>query len=174
MRTFTDAEGRDWLVTINVATVKRVRAACDVDLMAVVEEQCKLLAQFVDDPVLFGDVLYVVCQAQANERGVTPEQFGEMLANDLLQKATDAFLEALVDFFPQETKRTALRRLLEKIHRFQKTALKLAIEQLENPELDKRIDDAIAKAMKSGKPLTSAPASSDSTPDRSPLPNSIA
>ena len=170
-RCFTDDSGRDWLVAINVTTVKRVRALCDVDLMAILDESGALLARFVDDPALLADVLYVACQAQADERDVSDEQFGELLAGDTLQKATDAFLEALVDFFPQETRRKALRRLIEKINKVQGIALNMAVTQLEDPELDKRMEEAVAKVLTPGGSLTDAPESSDSTPGLSLSPS---
>ena len=37
MKSFTDNAGRTWMVTVNVAAIKRVRALCGVDLNAIVE-----------------------------------------------------------------------------------------------------------------------------------------
>ncbi len=164
-RCFTDDGGRDWPVTITVATVKRVRSLCDVDLMAILDKSGALLARFMDDPAILGDVLYVVCKAQADERQITDEQFGELLAGDTLQNATDVFLEALVDFFPHETRRKALRRLLEKIAKVQGIVLDKAMTQLEDPELDKCMEEAVAKALAPGASSTDAPGSSGSIPD---------
>ena len=169
-RKFTDDNGDDWLVAITVATVKRLRALLDVDLMTILDERGQLLGRFVDDPVLLADVLYVICKPQADEREVSDEQFGGLLAGDTLEKATGAFLEALVDFFPLATKRKALRRLLEKIHDAQEKAIGLATKKLEDPELDKRIESALSEASEPGDSLTDAPESSDSTPGRSPSP----
>jgi len=170
-RNFTDAGGRDWLVGITVSTLKRVRAHLDVDLMTILDDRGKLLGRFVDDPVLFADVLYVVCKPQADERGVSDEQFGELLAGDTLEKATGVFLEALVDFFPLATRRKALRRLLEKVQSAQEKAIGQATKNLEDPELDRRIETALSEVSEPGVSLTDAPESSDSAPGRSPSPN---
>ena len=37
MKSFTDNMGRAWTLVVNVATIKRVRALCDVDLNTIVE-----------------------------------------------------------------------------------------------------------------------------------------
>ena len=37
MKTFTDNKGRTWTLEVTVATVKRVRALCRVDLNSIVE-----------------------------------------------------------------------------------------------------------------------------------------
>ena len=37
MKIFIDNLGRTWTLVVNVATIKRVRALCDVDLNTVIE-----------------------------------------------------------------------------------------------------------------------------------------
>ena len=63
MKTFTDNKGRIWTLEVTVATVKRVRALCRVDLNSIVEldknnkPSAELLERLSSDPVLLVDVL---------------------------------------------------------------------------------------------------------------------
>ena len=122
MKAFTDNLGRTWTLVVNVATVKRVRALCGVDLNAIVEMEdgkpsAHLLERLSTDPVLLVDVLYAVCKPECDQRGVTDEDFGAAMGGDAIESATGALLEETVDFFP-EAKRLAFRKILSASRRF--------------------------------------------------------
>lgn len=128
MKSFTDNMGRAWTLVVNVATVKRVRALCGVDLNSVIEVEdgkpsAKLLERLSGDPVLLVDVLYAVCKPECEQKGVTDEDFGAAMAGDAIEQATGALLDEVVDFFP-EAKRTALRKILAATRRFEALAKK--------------------------------------------------
>ena len=57
MKTFQDNAGRTWTVAVNVDGIRRVRSLLGVNLLDVLDDGCKLLAQLHDDPVLLVDVL---------------------------------------------------------------------------------------------------------------------
>ena len=92
MKTFTDTAGRTWTVCVNVNAIKRVRSLLDVNLLEVLDDGCKLLAQLHDDPILLVDVLYALCQPQAEAQGVTDIQFGQAMSGDALLQANRALL----------------------------------------------------------------------------------
>jgi hypothetical protein len=115
MRTFKDNAGRDWIVTINTTTIKRVRSLANIDLLTVLDEECKLLVKLHDDPVTLADVLFVACNDQAALHGVTDEQFGQALSGNCLQTALDALMDELADFFPDPRRRQRLRDFRAKI-----------------------------------------------------------
>ena len=71
MKTFTDNAGRTWTVTINVDAIKRVRTLVQVNLLDVLDDGCKLLAELHDDPVLLVDVLYCVCKPESEVEDVS-------------------------------------------------------------------------------------------------------
>ena len=144
MKTFHDSTGRAWAVALNVGVLKRVRSLCDVDLMAAVEG--KLVERLVSDPVLLCDVLYAVCQEEAEAKNVSDEEFGRLLAGDVIDSATTALLEELVDFFPKR-RREVLRTALTKLETLQEKSVKAAMVFLESPELDRRVDQAIADVL---------------------------
>jgi hypothetical protein len=141
MKTFNDNAGRTWTVAINVAAIKRVRTALDVNLMEAVEGD--LLERLSSDPVLLCDVIYVVCKPEADTRNVSDEDFGRAMAGDAIEHATTALLEELVDFFPRG-KRRVLHKALAKLQAVEARAVEYASARLEDPELDRRIEAALS------------------------------
>ncbi|RIK72136.1 MAG: hypothetical protein DCC68_26745 [Planctomycetota bacterium] len=139
MPSFKDTNGREWLVTLNVAQVKRVRERLGVNLADL--QEGNLLTRLAD-PVLLVDVLFVLVQPQADENSVTDEQFAASLGGDTLSAASTALLEALCDFFPLPT-RLMLRKVLAQTQARQADA----VTKIET-DGDELIRTALDKAMK--------------------------
>jgi hypothetical protein len=138
MPSFKDTSGREWLVTLNVAQVKRVRERLGVNLADL--QEGNLLTRLAD-PVLLVDVLFVLVQPQAEEKNITDEQFAAGLGGDTLADAATALLEALCDFFPQPT-RLMLRKVLAQTQVRQADAVTLL-----ETEGDNLIRTAMEKAL---------------------------
>ena len=143
MKSFTDNLGRTWTLVVNVATIKRVRALCGVDLNAIIEvedgkPETRLLEKLSTDPVLLVDVLYAVCQPECDRRQVTDEDFGSAMAGDAIDLATSALLDEIIDFFP-DAKRQAFRKILSATRRFEEIAKKRLSEAL----ADSKFEDSI-------------------------------
>ena len=136
MRNFIDSSGRVWVVDISVATIKRVRTLTGVNLLEVI--QGELIEQLSSDPILLADCLYAVCQPQAVREGVSDEAFGQSLAGDVIDRATTALLEGLIEFFP-EPKRRLLEKATAKYREVQTQALALVEAKLDSPELEAKI-----------------------------------
>src|SRR5690606_9108344 len=134
MASFTDATGRTWAVNIDVTTIRRLRSALDVNLLDMVEDEGKLLAQLLTDPVLLVDMIYVICKPQADQHNLTDEDFGRALVGDAIDRATDALLEALSAFFPSQ-RGALLRRLVEKTRQTMALAYQVANKQLDGLEI---------------------------------------
>lgn len=132
MKSFTDSNGKDWTVAINVTSVKRVRDKLDIDLLDLSEA---LFKRLLTDPVTLVDVLYVVCETQANDRQITDEQFGEAMVGDAIDKGTTALLESLAEFFPK-AKRAVLQRAVQKIQQVEEMAGQVAMERFESATTD--------------------------------------
>ncbi len=165
MKTFTDNTGRTWTLVVNVATIKRVRALCGVDLNSIVEVEdgkpsAKLLERLSGDPVLLVDVLYAVCRPECEQKGVSDEDFGAAMAGDAVEQATDALLDEIVDFFPA-AKRKAFQRILSASRRFGEAARR----RLEATLADGRFEDALVSELERLTGLSpNAPESAESTP----------
>lgn len=143
MKSFTDTLGRTWTLVVNVATLKRVRALCGVDLNGIIEvedgkPETRLLEKLSTDPVLLVDVLYAVCKPECERRKVSDEDFGSAMAGDAIDLATSALLDEIIDFFP-EAKRQAFRKILSATRRFEEIAKKRLSETL----ADSKFEDSI-------------------------------
>ena len=164
MKTFTDNTGRTWTLLVNVATIKRVRALCGVDLNSIIEVEdgkptTKLLERLSTDPVLLVDVLYAVCRPECGQKGVSDEDFGAAMAGDAIEQATSALLDEVIDFFP-EAKRLAFRKILSASRRFEEMARK----RLAAAMADSGFEDRVVSELERLTGLSpNAPESSEST-----------
>jgi hypothetical protein len=142
MKTFSDNAARTWTVQINVDAIKRVRDLAKVNLLEVIEG--KLLERLISDPVLLCDVIYSVCQPQADSQSLTDVDFGRAMAGDAIDGATTALLEELVDFFPQG-KRRVLAKALVKLRKLETAALAAVEARLESQEMERRMAAQLAE-----------------------------
>jgi hypothetical protein len=176
MRTFCDNAARTWTVQINVDAIKRVRDLAKVNLLEVVEG--KLLEKLIADPVLLCDVIYCLCKAEADSKGVSDVDFGKAMGGDVIDAATTALLEELVNFF-SPAKRRVLAKALAKLRILESAALAAVETRLDSPELERRMAAQLAElaappelslpATPPGSSSGSAPASSEElTPAPSP------
>lgn len=152
MPTFKDANDREWTIRLDAPTVLRIRAAtCD-------RERCRHLqgsgctgidlvdmsgdtqAQLHRDVVLLVNVLYLLCEPEAKQRGVTDEQFGAALVGDAIYHATTAMDEAIAFFFPEQT-RKILTAVTAKEDQVKTLGMKMALEKINDPKL---VEDVMA------------------------------
>ncbi|MCC6653332.1 MAG: hypothetical protein IT348_19430 [Candidatus Eisenbacteria bacterium] len=97
MAEFKDARGKRWDIRINVSAVKRVRDLLGVELHRILDPAADV-GQQLEDPETLVNTIYLLCSAQADEAGVSDEQFGRRLAGDAIAAATKALLAAIVEF----------------------------------------------------------------------------
>ena len=143
MKSFTDNLGRAWTLVVNVATIKRVRALCGVDLNSIIEVEdgkptTKLLERLSTDPVLLVDVLYAVCKPECDSKNVTDEDFGAAMAGDAIENATAALLDEVIDFFPA-AKRLAFRKILSASRHFVQAARTRMQTMLEDGKFEENL-----------------------------------
>ena len=159
MKTFKDNEGREWCVSIDVAAVKRCRDLLNEDLLDVQQ----VLQRLMVDPILLCDVVYVVCKPQADQLGVTDEQFAQAMGGRAIARAKQALVEELVDFFPEEADRVNLRAALKKFNEMAARAREMIRLRIDSPKLTEEIEAALSAV---GDSYGGSPANSASTPDR--------
>lgn len=146
MKSFKDATGQEWLIGVTVDTIKRVRDLANVDLLSILDG--KLVEQLTADPILLCNVVYIVCKPDADERGISDEQFGQRMGGDSIDGATSALLEELVNFFPV-AKRRVLTAAVEKFRKMEKDLadqIEAKIEALNPPSLNALSGSALASA----------------------------
>jgi len=138
MHSFKDTNGTEWAVAVNVATVKRVRQAIKIDLL-----DPKISATLAGDPIALVDTLFVLCEDQAKERGVSDEQFGAAMAGDTIAHAVDALLEEIVDFSrPRERARG--KKALKKMREWNDRVQTMLDRKQDSPEVTAKLDDLMS------------------------------
>lgn len=145
MPTFKDSTNREWLIKLNVDLIEKVRIFNGVDLVDITAASMKRLRV---DEVLLVRTLWQLCEPQADKAGVTPEQFGESLFGDALDRGFEAVRGAVDDFFPS-TKRDLWRRMMAVEAKQEAEALSIAIENLESPEVIAQTSEAMRTRIKS-------------------------
>ena len=178
MPTFKDANDREWTIKLDAPTILRIRAAtCDVD-------RCKHLQgrgctgvdlgdpsgetqyQLRRDVVMLVNTLYLLCHKEAQERGISDEQFGACLVGDAIERATIAMDGAIADFF-QDGTRKILKAIAQKDAEVRKLGLERALAKINDPQLaqqfvaamEAELDGAVRKLLTPSSSATSSPAS---------------
>ena len=154
MKTFKDTKGRSWAVEMNVSTAKRIKNLTGVDVMSAVQ-QASWFADLSDDTIKLVDVIYAAVKPQADQAGVSDENFGAAMSGDVIAEAANALAEEIIAFFPQAARRQLLTKARAKLREVETKATNMALSRLESGEVDRAIDAAIAA---SGSSLTNSPA----------------
>lgn len=165
MRTFKDTAGRTWTIQINVNAVKACRALAGVDLVGLFDPKLDGLSELLADPVRLVDTLYVLCKAEADKASVSDEDFGRAMGGDALDHASRAFLDELVDFFPDPRRRETIKKILTASRALQERMMEETEKEVDAIDVDSIVRKLIGSSGDS-------PGSSGSTPDPSPSGNS--
>jgi len=164
MRPFKDAKGRTWELEINVWLVRRVRDYLGLNLYNLVDSQARPLGELLNDPARLVDVLFLLCRDQADTLNVTDEAFGRSFSGDSLEDAADAFVAALLDFFPSRQGRATLQKVIDKSKAVEARMRELTEEKLESltvESLAKKLSGLYGRAPDKSEP-TPAPGPSES------------
>jgi hypothetical protein len=150
MKKLCDMQGREWSYSLNILSMKRIKDLVGIDLLNAAETAQRVI---FDDPYTFGQILYCLCQRQAEERGVSQDQFLEGLAGECLDAALTGFVEEWRDFFPQSRKvhRVVLERMVRLRALYEAEAAKQAEEHLQRLEDQDEISKAISQQIASAK-----------------------
>jgi len=140
MPQFKDAKGEAWSVVVNGGTIKRALDLLKVDLGDPLSGKPPLLTRFDMDIAFKVDLLYVACLPEAEKRGVADLEFAERLEGDALYAASEAFLEALSDFF-QKLRRTHLVRAIAKQREIVARAVEMTEQTIDSPQFDEAVEE---------------------------------
>ena len=99
MKTFTDAAGRTWALTLNLGTAMKVKAKLDIDLLQPESGDPPLLTRLGTDEMLLGEVLCALLEGQFETHKVTAEDVRAAFDGQTLLAAQKAFYEEMIDFF---------------------------------------------------------------------------
>lgn len=136
MRLFRDSKGTEWKIEITIAAVKRVKALLPaVDLLEVSTGDPPLIVRLSVDVILLCDVLYALCKPEADARGISDEQFGELMGGDALLSGQKAFMEEIVDFF-QKLGRTEQATVVQQAGKMVRATIAAANAKIESVDIE--------------------------------------
>ena len=99
MKTFTDAAGRTWTISLNLGTAMAVKDKLGVDLLQPEVGEPPLLTRLGTDEMLLGEVLCALLEKQFETHKVTAEEVRAAFDGRTLLASQQAFYEELIDFF---------------------------------------------------------------------------
>lgn len=143
---FTDWKGQEWEVSITVGVIKKVRQKLSIDLADAFDfdtagrAKTDVLKKIAEDPVLLIDVLFCICEEQANARNISDTAFGELFSTgEMIEGATNALLHGLLRFLPP-AKRLAMEKILQIANRNMEKMQEESRKALEDPQVQAEID----------------------------------
>lgn len=147
MAKFKDSTGQEWDLSLSTGMLGKLRTEAQFVLSRA--NAARELTEMVEDPMKFGAVLWVLCERQAIDRKIEPEAFAYLLDGDTIELATNALIEAAIDFFQRAGTRAAVKAKLP--------ALMARADEEAKAAAEKAIEEALRT------PVGSLPASSAST-----------
>jgi hypothetical protein len=151
MKTFTDAAGRTWTITLNLGTAMKVKAKLDVDLLQPEAGDPPLLTRLGTDELLLGEVLCALLEGQFEAHKVTADDVRAAFDGQTLLAAQKAFYEEMIDFFRSRGRNDRAKAVAKQMAMIEAavTAVETRIDALD-------IDQAIRGAMSGASPAPSA------------------
>lgn len=136
MPKFIDKEKREWVVNIDIPIAREIRRRLDVNIL----DMSDGLSAVSEDPILFCDVLYLLCESQADRLSMNDVEFGKMLQGETLGLAGEAYQEALILFSPPR-KGAILKGLKDSAEDMEKALQEVATDKM--PSMVQRAKQAI-------------------------------
>jgi len=156
MKTFTDAAGRTWTLTLNLGTAMAVKAKLDIDLLQPEAGAPPLLTRLGTDEMLLGEVLCAMLEGQFVTHKVTDEDVRNGFDGQTLLAAQKAFYEELIDFFRSRGRNDRAKAVAKQMAMIDAavTAIETRIDGID-------VDQTIRGAMSSESPELSASPTSE-------------
>jgi len=143
LKTFTDATGRTWSISVNLGTALKVKDALGVDLLQPEQGEPPLLTRLGTDELLLGQVVCCLLGDQFEVHKVTEADVRAGFDGQTLLAAQTAFYEELVGFF-RSRGRTDRARAVETQARVITEAVKAIEARIEALDVDQAIRGALS------------------------------
>jgi len=101
-------------------------------------------------------VIFALVKPETEAQGVSEPDFARGMAGDAIDRATEALVEGLADFFPSD-RRTLLRKAVAKLRTLERMVYDEAGRRLESVSLEQEMEKLLST---SGSSSTNSPASS--------------
>ena len=159
MKTFTDAAGRTWTLTLTLGTAMKVKAKLDIDLLQPEAGDPPLLTRLGTDEMLLGEVLCAMLEGQFEAHKVTDEDVRSSFDGQTLLAAQKAFYEELIAFFRSRGRNDRAKAVAK-----QMALIEAAVAAVETRIDALDIDATIRGAMTLGETSGASPEASASIP----------
>jgi hypothetical protein len=143
MKTFNDAAGRTWTISLNLGTAIAVKDALGIDLLQPEQGDPPLLTRLGTDELLLGEVLCCLLAGQFETHKVTDAEVRAAFDGDTLLAAQKAFYEELVGFF-QSRGRADRARAVATQQRMIESAVKAIETRIEALDVEGMIHGAMS------------------------------
>jgi hypothetical protein len=146
METFTDQKARQWRLSINSATIERVRQEIGVDLLTYgmqhETEDARDVLQFQvrANPILLTRIVFCLVRRQAEDLAVDFEAFAEDLTGTFLWDCIGPLETEIINFTPNPDQRAAIGAAVRKMASLMDKTHSMARQQTERAIADPRID----------------------------------
>ena len=164
MTSFKDREGRVWDLSINLGSLKRIKAATGLDMLdlnVAAKQRSDVFERLSTDPITLADALCAVCRPQMDARGIDDDTFASALGGEAINDALVAIVEEWADYFHQRGNEVAAAFLHHML------AMIKELRQRLN-EVVPTLREAMTTDRLFSKSPTNSQASSESTPTPSP------
>ena len=162
MKTFNDAAGRTWIISLNLGTAMAVRDKLGIDLLQPEQGEPPLLTRIGTDEILLGQVVFALLEKQFETQNITEEDVYAAFDGETIIAAQNAFYEEMINFF-QSRQRPDRAKAVEKQMNLITAATKAAETTLDGIDVDKAVAGAISGTLQDLSALI---------PDRTPSDNS--
>ena len=155
---FQDAKKRKWVVRLTVSSLRATRDLLAIDLNDALDPSKGVIDSLANDPLLMMDVIYLCCKKQMDERDIDADEFSDAIEGDVIAEASQALINAIIDFFPS-SKTDIIRESLAIKDKMVARMKKKAMKSLSNVT-EEQMEAAVQQLLKkSGPTSTPAPAS---------------
>ncbi|PHR99582.1 MAG: hypothetical protein COA78_24755 [Blastopirellula sp.] len=144
MAEFLDGKERKWSVSLNLGYARRIKESLGLDLMQIINGQHEPIHRLVGDMELLVDVVWVLCEKQANTLNIDAMDFAEGLGGEAFDRATEALLQGIVDFFPKG-KREIMQKMMARFQEKESEALDRMLAKVSDERIDKLMDQQISR-----------------------------
>jgi len=160
-KTFKDLEGRVWHLRLDVNLAERIKETVGIDFLTLLNRDNQTLQRLATDLRGLVDTLWLMCGSQNQSvrvrgeeryeyRLLQPDEFAAGLDGDVLDNATTALLQAVVDFFPKAQRQTLQAVLDQSGQTVQQTSEK-AVQMIQSDRvrnlMRKKIDDHLEQLL---------------------------
>ena len=101
MAKFVDKSGVEWELSLNVGMIEDIKDKLNVDLDELISKPEQMAEVVFSTPRKVVELMYACCESEIERRGLTPKQFATLFDRDVIDRANDAFIEAIMTFYPR-------------------------------------------------------------------------